>query len=711
MVNSNDVVKKVNEELNELKNKQLDYFLLFSTIIFGFLVALTFLRVLRTNYYNIISVHIVNYAVLCISILPFVKKNYFFKKYLPLPIFVISAELVLIEAGNVGIGYMLLLVGVLYVLYFFKKRFFFIYVSIITLSILGIVVTRMSGNTYLQNIDANNIDSVAYVAKLIFFIVIIIQLYYLFNDYTIKLKSSFIQSHEALEALSEEKNLNDVFTNSAPGMFYLYDENWQLVRWNKRLVEMSGYDESELYGRKAIDWFGGEDQDAVRQAISKILVQGEVAVEVNFKSKDNRIIPMLLTGRRVEIDNKYYFCGMGIDISEKRNLENEVRQAQKMEALGTIAGGIAHDLNNVIGAIIGFSEFIQEDVQEGNVPKLNYVTNVINASERAAGIVKQILMFSRKTETKKLPIQVRSVTRDALKLIKRTIPKSITVNEDLEDSDLTVLADVNQIHQVIMNICTNGWHAMRDAGGVLSVKLYSREVDRDELVADTKAIPGIYNIIEIADTGTGIEKEVLKKMFSPFFTTKKEGEGTGLGLSVVNKIVDNHGGFITVDSVVGKGTTFKIFLPVTEQQQVYYNIDAADIVQGGSEMILVVDDEPQLREATVVSLDKLGYNVIAAEDGHEGLTRFKDNQDKISLVITDLAMPRMTGFQMSKKIRELKPDMPLILCTGYSESFDEKQVPTDFFNAFLHKPIRKKKIANAIRRVFNGEIVTDDDLH
>jgi two-component system cell cycle sensor histidine kinase/response regulator CckA len=514
---------------------------------------------------------------------------------------------------------------------------------------------------------------------------------------------------QLVKEIKQEKHSTEEFLNSAPGLFYLYNENWELVRWNSNFNTYTGYTDDELMGKNAIDLFHDSDQDMIRQSMSRVIVTGQMLAEADMIIKSGEKMPLALTGKRIEVDGKYYMCGIGIDISDKRMLEKEVQQSQKMEVLGSLAGGIAHDLNNVLGALIGFSDLIKEDILDNKIPEIDYVDNIITASERAVGIVRQILMFSRREETKRVPTQLKSVVREVIKLMERTIPKSIIIKQDLNTEPLTVLADLNQVHQVIMNLCTNAVHAMRDTGGELLVILDNKEINKEDLPKGKNCFPGIYECVKIQDTGTGINDEVLKDIFNPFFTTKAQGEGTGLGLAVVSKIIESHKGFITVNSKLGEGTVFEICIPVTDQLQAYSTLDEKEDLPGGNETILVVEDEPQLREATVVALTRLGYSVISADDGVEGLELFNSHIDDIALLLTDFAMPRMTGIQMSEKIKEIAPDLPIILCTGYSDGINSTLIPQYVFNGFLHKPLRIRNIARIIRHLFDGENISNED--
>lgn len=697
-------MNRYQEELNKLKEKQLNSFINIIFIVFSILMILSFYGARLRGFYLDFSLHLFNYLFLLIAVNPVIKIPYFNKKFLPLPAFFISGFIVILQVGNNGIGFLLFLMGILFSIYFISGRIGSVIVacSIVllilnsVLNIIGIPVSLTTGGEFPFWMP--------FVTKPLMVFLITMQMYYFFKNYNLKLQESLEQEVE----INRNNKLTEAFINSAPGIFYLYNENWELVRWNKNQELLTGYTAEELLNKKILDWFEGESVAFAQKTVSKALVNGEFSVECQLKIKDGTTIPMFLTAKRIDIDGKYYFCGIGIDISEKIKLQEEIAQAQKMEALGSIAGGIAHDLNNVLGAVLGFSEFIEEDIKNERIPKLTYIGNIIDATERASGIVKQILSFSRKSETKKSSVSFRTVVRDALKLIDRTMPKSIELRQNLKKHEYTIFADVNKLHQVVMNLCTNSWHAMRDTGGILTVNLDTIELSKNDLEGNSDLEPGLYECVEVTDTGKGISRENLEKIFDPFFTTKPEGEGTGLGLAVVFKIIKEHGGFVTVDSELNNGTTFKVCFPVEEQLKAIEKLDSNKEAEGGEECILLVDDELALRQATSITLERLGYTVIQAEDGDDGFQKFKENKDKLNLIITDLAMPKMTGFQLVSEIRKEKENFPAILCSGYSESYDQKDIPEHFFNGYLSKPIRKTVIADAIRRVFNGEIAGDE---
>lgn len=392
--------------------------------------------------------------------------------------------------------------------------------------------------------------------------------------------------------------------------------------------------------------------------------------------------------RRVEVEN------------EKRELEEQLRQSQKMETIGTLAGGIAHDFNNLLASIMGFSELALEDSQAGSVQQENLKCTLV-AAQRAADLVGQILTFARQTDTEKTPIQVKHVLTEAIKLLRSTLPSTIKINEQIA-SKSAVLAAPTQLHQVIVNLCSNASHAMQESGGVLTigltdVELSATHVDPNRLV---KAGPNIK--LTIADTGHGIAPEIKDRIFDPYYTTKKPGEGTGIGLSVVQGIVRSHGGFITIDSEPGKGTTFQVFLPVIDRKDIP-QVMSSNRITGGSERILLVDDEHLVVQMGKQMLERMGYVVTSCVHSLEALELFEKASDQFDLVLTDMTMPDLTGDRLAKRISEIRPDIPIILCTGYSNRLDHQNIANAGVRAILYKPLVKTELANAIRNALDSK--------
>ncbi|MBU4261491.1 MAG: response regulator [Proteobacteria bacterium] len=384
---------------------------------------------------------------------------------------------------------------------------------------------------------------------------------------------------------------------------------------------------------------------------------------------------------------------------EKTRLEEELRQAAKMEAIGTLAGGIAHDFNNILTSIFGFSELARMDKDDPEKVVKN-LDQIYKGALRAKDLVKQILTFSRRSEQQKRPFQLALLSRECLKLLRSTIPATIEIRQDIRSTG-TALADPTQVHQIIMNLCTNAYHAMRQSGGILTLTLHDMEIHKDD--GDFPGIaPGPYIRLEVTDTGSGMGKETLSKIFEPYFTTKEIGEGTGLGLAVVHGIVQGHGGHIAVASEPGKGTTFQVFLPRMDKDVADSPTFPADSpAQGGREHILIVDDEANIVKIAKEIFEDSGYQVTPHRTGTEALEDFQQQPEKYDLLITDMAMPGMTGVDLARQVLAIKPSMPVILCSGHSDMVNREQALAMGIRAYVAKPYFMSEMLRTIRKVLN----------
>ncbi len=392
------------------------------------------------------------------------------------------------------------------------------------------------------------------------------------------------------------------------------------------------------------------------------------------------------------------------DITDMKNMEAQLIQTHKMEAIGTLAGGIAHDFNNILGAIFGYTELaLMETVPGSDVHKK--LKEVFKAGERARNLVKQILNFSRQADSELMPLQLTPVIKEVIKFIRASLPTSIEIRPELK-SDPTMLADINQIHQVIMNLCTNAAHAMQDRGGILEIRLESVELDSEFTARHSGLQPGVHVKLTVSDTGAGISSDLMDRIFDPFFTTKGKGEGTGMGLSLVHGIVESHRGAITVYSKPGKGSVFTIFFPAIERRGAQ-DTRPEKALPGGTESILFIDDEAPLVELGITILGAVGYNVTGVKSSVEALELFEENPDRFDLIITDLAMPQMTGDRLAKKFMKIKPGIPIILCTGFSASIDRDRAMDMGIRAFVNKPILRHQLFGTIRNVLDNT----KDLH
>ena len=389
------------------------------------------------------------------------------------------------------------------------------------------------------------------------------------------------------------------------------------------------------------------------------------------------------------------------DITSSQQLEEQLRQAHKMEAIGTLAGGIAHDFNNILAAIVGYSELGQSPT-ESKEALLRYMRKIHQAGQRAGDLVRQILTFSRQTKQEIKPLHLKPMIKEALKFIRASLPATIEIEQHLSSNAL-VLADPTQIHQIIMNMATNAAYAMKAEGGVLHIAL--EECDINETLASqyVDLVAGAYVCLTVSDTGIGMPSHIVERIFDPFYTTKPKEEGTGMGLSVVHGIVKSYKGAISVETEPGKGTTFNIFIPrIPDEHAGPLDYRKEDIPRG-SERIMFVDDELPLLEIVQSTLERLGYQVVSISSGVEALSLFERDSQGFDLVITDLTMPGMTGDQLARSILKIRPDIPIIITTGFSESMTDRELAAIGHRRILYKPIIRKEIAEAIRDVLDGQ--------
>ncbi len=386
--------------------------------------------------------------------------------------------------------------------------------------------------------------------------------------------------------------------------------------------------------------------------------------------------------------------------SEKERLEKRLYHAEKMEAIGTLAGGVAHDFNNILSAIIGFTELAALKLPQDSAVTKDLLA-ALDASNRAKDLVKQILAFSRQTEHEKQPIQLSAVIKEVVKLLRASIPTTIDIRLNIIEENDTIWADTTQIHQVLMNLCTNAYHAMRQTGGTLTIELFRTEIhESDELAMGHQLSPGPHVLLRVSDTGSGIDRNLQKRIFDPYFTTKPKGEGTGMGLAVVHGIVQNHVGHIGVYSEQNKGSTFVIYLPRILPADSKTNTQDTPIPKG-DESILVVDDEQTIAEIEQRILESLGYKVTATTSCLDALDCFSDTPDAFDLVITDMTMPEMTGATLTRKLMSIRKDIPIVLCTGFSDLINEEKAKAIGIREYIMKPVVLKEMAEVVRRVLD----------
>jgi PAS domain S-box-containing protein len=403
-----------------------------------------------------------------------------------------------------------------------------------------------------------------------------------------------------------------------------------------------------------------------------------------------------------EVGNVVKLRGTIQDITERKKaeeqkakLESQLQQAQKMESIGSLAGGIAHDLNNILFPISGFSEMLLDEIPPDNHTRES-IEQIYKSAKRGSDLVNQILAFSRQSNLQKLPIRIQPILKEVLKLVRATIPKNIELANHIDKDCGRVSADPTQIHQIAMNLITNAYHAVEEKGGSINIELKETVFEKDDLIK-----PGKYVVLTVSDTGTGIDQSLIDKIFDPYFTTKVQGKGTGLGLSVVHGIVKEHGGDIRVYSEIGKGTVFHVYLPLLGNAM---DSKAAAITRKyptGHERILLVDDEEPIVCMEQIMLERLGYKVTVRTSSPDALEAFRADPSKFDLVISDRGMPNMTGEQLARELISIRPDIPFIICTGFSDENDEQHARAMGIKGFLRKPVATGDLAEMVRNVLD----------
>lgn len=628
--------------------------------------------------------------------------------------------------------------------------------------------------------------------------------------------------------LLREQLFGKALLNSLPGIFYVYTyPDLRLVRWNENHERLLGFEHDELMHRSIFDWHVPELRERVREAVDKVMLQGQGAMESLLLAKDGRGIPFLLTGAQVEFSGQAYLIGVGIDITErkqaeaallesekkhrlmfesandsiflcdiqgklldanpmacqrlgytheelvtmmvnqvdapgeqqylaerlhriwqdghytfesshqrkdgsivsaevsawlitsegqsvimstcrditerkraeeeKKQLQTQLIQAQKMQAIGTLAGGIAHDFNNILGGILGYTELARSVCPAGS-KVVEYLDKELEAIHRASQLVRQILTFSRQTDSEQGPLSLENILKEVLQLLRPTLPSTISIKHDIKPTK-PIMANSSQMHQVIMNLCTNAFHAMEQTGGTLSIALKDCEFSEDELPRSGESKSGAFVAISIGDSGPGIPSASVSRIFEPYFTTKEIGKGSGMGLAIVHGIVQQHGGMIHVESELGIGTVFHVYFPALKDQEPAPMVEDEQTFSGGSEHILLIDDEPFLVEMGQAILEKMGYRVTTKTNSQEALIAFQAHHEQFDVVITDQTMPIMTGVELAQKFLDIRPDIPIILCTGYSSQVSQDIAQARGIREFAMKPLTMHGIATLLRKV------------
>ena len=493
-------------------------------------------------------------------------------------------------------------------------------------------------------------------------------------------------------SMENQEWLQNILDSIQAGVIVIEPETHKIIELNRAALEMIGTKKEEIInnichnyicpneiGMCPVTDFGVSIEQSDRQLITA----------------DGTRIPILKTVNNATINGKAYLIESFLDMRDKKKLETQLQQAQKMEAMGTLAGGIAHDFNNILSGIFGYAQLLEMDINNHEKVK-NHLDKIVKGAKRASDLVQQILTFSRQTEPQKLSTTVFVILDEALKLLRSSIPTSIEIKKQIF-SKAKIMADPTQIHQVIMNLCTNAYQSMRDTGGILTVGLHEIEISRQERISDLNMSPGKYLKLEISDTGYGMEEKTLRRIFDPYFTTKRIEKGTGLGLSTVDGIVKKHNGCIKVFSTLGEGSKFQVFLPVIEDDKLVTTPKKKATFIKGSEKIMLVDDESSILDSLKAILSIHGYKVSTFNNGESALKIFKENPSKFDLIITDMTMPHMTGDKLSSEILKIRPDIPIVVCTGYNANFTKEDAIKLGIKKYIHKPLIGAELSKIIR--------------
>ena len=502
------------------------------------------------------------------------------------------------------------------------------------------------------------------------------------------------RAEQALRESEETYRLLVEIANDA--IFILQDE--YITFQNPRTVELLGYAEAELKRLPFHDLIDPEDRNQVQQRFERILSGEKPSPAYTFRiiHKSGRPVSVQMNATSITWQGGPATLNFLRDVTAQQLIEDQLRHAQKLEAIGTLAGGIAHDFNNILSAILGYSELALADLPPGD-PIRYKLESIHKSGERARDLVAQILAFSRKDEPVMIPVALHVIVKDALKILRPAIPATIDIKTTIAPGS-DVLGDPSQLHRIIMNLCTNAYQEMMENGGTLSISLSTTVVDAQSAIQPIA--PGRYALLTVADTGGGIAPENLNRIFDPYFTTKERGKGTGLGLAAVHGIVKSHGGAIHVDSRLGAGTRFDIYLPLT-QEKTESQADTQSPMPKGHEHILLVDDEPDILDIEKEMLAHLGYTITTQGSAADALTLFTAQPQAFDLVITDMAMPSMGGDRLAGELKKIRSDIPIILCTGFNALMSQEKADAMGIRGFLMKPVKITDLATMVRRLLD----------
>lgn len=502
------------------------------------------------------------------------------------------------------------------------------------------------------------------------------------------------------ESLEKSKEQYRKLYDDAPDMMHSIDKNGKIIICNRTEAQALGYEIEEIAGRPQKDIIVPEDWAVCESKMKLLKTSGFFEGELNLLAKDGKRIPVFVRSKAIYDQDGVFLMSDAVlrDITEKKALEAQLLQAQKMEAVGLLAGGVAHDFNNVITAVVGYGNLLLMETLD--VTAHGYVEQILAATERATGLTQGLLAFSRKQIINPKPVRLSDVIGHLGKILAKVIGEDIELRVFLSPHEAAVMADAGQIDQVLMNLATNARDAMPE-GGALIIETELLKFDEDYVQRHAFAKPGRYMLVSVTDTGLGIDANHKGKIFEPFFTTKDTGKGTGLGLAMVYGIVKQHNGYINVYSEQGKGTTFKIYLPVIEQDaEKFEDAPVLQPVRGGSETLLIAEDAAMVRDLTKKILEEFGYSVVTAENGEDAVEKYKSNPD-VDLLILDVVMPGKNGKETYAEIKRLRPDIKALFTSGYTANIIHKKGILDSGTEFISKPFSPNAFLRKVREVLD----------
>jgi PAS domain S-box-containing protein len=503
---------------------------------------------------------------------------------------------------------------------------------------------------------------------------------------------------ERTKKLQESEAKFRLLFESIPDTVLVHDDEGYILYVNEVGAQWLDWPASELIGKHLRDIVAPQCFPQMSEQRPTPYRQNASRSKIVYVARTGQCLEAEVNTCPIEFWGQMAVLAVVRDITERTRLEAQLRQAQKMQAIGTLAGGIAHDFNNILAAILGYTELALYDIPLGSRMQ-RHLEEVLTAGKRARDLVQQILAFSRQRLPERQPVQLHLLISDMLRMLRASLPSTIAIHPHLMSTVGRVMADPTQLQQVLMNLCTNAEHAMREAGGVLTVQLEAIEITADFAATHAPLTPGPHACILIRDTGHGMAAEVMERIFEPFFTTKAVGEGTGMGLAVVDGIIASHGGVITVASTPGQGTTFAIYLPRIDTDVLPLEVPEETPIPQGNGSILFVDDEPTLAHMTAEMLSCLGYEATVHTSSVEALKVFQAAPWQYDVVITDQTMPVMTGEHLARELRRIRPDIPIILCSGFSHTMTASKAQTLSIDAFLLKPLGFRELGLALQQV------------